>query len=204
MRLAEAARMSDISGRMTTHSGATAMAYQLDQFIADCRSILKRDPGPNGREQVRVKLESLLCNPDFIQEHCGEGTPRGLHVLYDDPDLGFQILAHINDKARVSPPHDHGASWAIYGQATHYTEMTEWEREDSGADPKHAKLKPVKNYRLTPGHAGIYQDGKIHSIDYPDYARFVRVTGTNLDRIDRVRFDLKTGEVHQMTPQQAT
>ena len=40
--------------------------------------------------------------------------------------------------------------------------------------------------------------------DYPDYARFVRVTGTNLDRIERVRFDLKTGEVKRMTPQQAT
>jgi hypothetical protein len=32
----------------------------------------------------------------------------------------------------------------------------------------------------------------------------VRVTGTNLDRINRIRIDLKTGEVHQMTPQQAT
>jgi hypothetical protein len=82
--------------------------------------------------------------------------------------------------------------------------MTEWERDDNGSDNKHAKLKPVKKYRLEPGHAGIYEDGKIHSIDYPDYARFVRVTGTNLDKIDRVRFDLKTGEVHQMTPQQAT
>ena len=62
----------------------------------------------------------------------------------------------------------------------------------------------MKKYRLTPGNAGIYQDGKIHSIDYPDHSRFVRVTGTNLDQINRVRFDLKTGEVHQMTPQQAT
>ena len=104
----------------------------------------------------------------------------------------------------MSPPHDHGASWAIYGQATHYTDMIEWEREDNGADTKHAKLKPVKKYRLTPGKAGIYQDGKIHSIDYPDHSRFIRVTGTNLDQIQRVRFDLKTGEVHQMTPQQAT
>jgi hypothetical protein len=82
--------------------------------------------------------------------------------------------------------------------------MTEWEREDDGRDSRHAQLKPVKKYRLTPGHAGIYQDGKIHSIDYPDHARFIRVTGTNLDRIARVRFDLKTGEVHRMTPQQAT
>jgi len=180
------------------------MAYDLDQFVSDCRAILKRDGGPQGREQVRLKLEQLLSNRDFVETYCGENVPRGLKVLYEDPDLGFQILAHINDKARVSPPHDHGASWAIYGQASHYTDTIEWEREDNGADPGKAKLKPVKKYRLLPGHAGIYQDGKIHSIDYPDHARFVRVTGTNLDKIERVRFDLASGKVEQMTPQQAT
>jgi len=179
------------------------MSYDLDQFTSDCRAILARDPGPSGREEVRLKLERLLSNKDFIEKYCGEGVPRGLKVLYEDPKLGFQVLAHINDKARVSPPHDHGVSWAIYGQATHWTDMIEWDREPDGADGK-AKLKPAKKYRLHPGHAGIYQDGKIHSIDYPDYARFIRVTGTNLDKIDRVRFDLESGKVHQMTPQQAT
>jgi predicted metal-dependent enzyme (double-stranded beta helix superfamily) len=174
------------------------MAYDLDQFIADCRNFLKRDPGPGGREQVRAHLEQLLGNKDFVEKYCGDDVERGLKVLYEDPELKFQVLAHINDKARVSPPHDHGASWAIYGQATHYTDMIEWEREDDGSDPKHAKLKPVKKYRLTPGKAGIYQDGTIHSIDYPDYARFIRVTGTNLDKIPRIRIDLKTGAVEQM------
>jgi hypothetical protein len=183
------------------------MPYDLDQFIADCRSCLSRDSGPSGREEVRAQLERLLGDPDFVRQYCGDAAPTGLRVLYEDPDLGFQILAHINDKARVSPPHDHGDSWAIYGQATQYTDMIEWERESGGddaGDASHAKLKPVKKYRLLPGHAGIYQDGKIHSIDYPDHARFIRVTGTNLDRIDRARFDLKTGEATRMTPQQAT
>jgi hypothetical protein len=153
---------------------------------------------PTGARKSAPSL-STCCKIRYCED-----APRGLHVLYEDPELGFQVLAHINDKARVSPPHDHGASWAIYGQATHYTDMIEWEREDNGVDEAHAKLKPVKKYRLTPGKAGIYQDGKIHSIDYPDYSRFVRVTGTNLDKINRVRFDLKTGAVHPMTPQQAT
>jgi len=178
------------------------MAYELNEFIADCRNILKRDPGPAGREDVRKHLERLLTNKDFVAQTCGDDAPTGLRVLYEDKDLGFQVLAHINDKARKSPPHDHGASWAIYGQATKYTDMIEWER--TGGDDKHAELKEVKRYRLNPGNAGIYQDGKIHSIDYPDRARFIRVTGTNLDKIHRVRFDLATGEVHQMTPQQAT
>src|SRR3569832_1573864 len=178
------------------------MAYDLDQFVSDCRSTLSADPGPAGREKVRLNLERLLANRDFLDRYCSDAVSPGLTVLHDDKELGFQVLAHINDKARKSPPHDHGASWAIYGQASKHTDMIEWAR--AGGDDKHAELKEVKRYRLNPGQAGIYQDGAIHSIDYPDRARFIRVTGTNLDKIQRVRFDLATGAVHQMTPQQAT
>jgi predicted metal-dependent enzyme (double-stranded beta helix superfamily) len=180
------------------------MAYDLEDFVADCRNILSRDPGPSGREQVRVALERLLANREFVRSVCGEAAAQGLKLLYEDPALGFQILAHVNEQPRTSPPHDHGASWAIYGQATQYTDMTEWERLDDGGDPDRAKLKPKKQYRLLPGQAGIYQDGAIHSIDYPANARFIRVTGTNLDRIARHRFDLETGKATQMTPQRAT
>ena len=121
------------------------MPYDLDQFIADCRAELTRDPGPKGREAVRIRLERLLNDPDFVEKHCGDNVPRGLKVLYEDPELKFQILAHVNDKARVSPPHDHGTSWAIYGQAKLWTDMTEWKREDDGGDPKHAKLSDRKS-----------------------------------------------------------
>jgi predicted metal-dependent enzyme (double-stranded beta helix superfamily) len=179
------------------------MAYDLDRFIADCRTNLTKEPGPVGREQVRQDLERLLSEREFFARYCKDAKP-GLTVLYEDPNLGFQVLAHVNEKARVSPPHDHGASWAIYGQATEYTEMTEWERVDDGSDPMKSWLRPAKKYRLTPSHAGIYQDGMIHSIDYPDKSIFIRVTGTNLDRIPRKMFNLETGKVTQMTPQAAS
>jgi hypothetical protein len=179
------------------------MPYDLSRFIDDCRATLKADPGPAGREKVRVLLERLLRDEDFIAAHCSDRVPKGLYVLHDDAELGFQILAHINEKARGSPPHDHGASWAIYGQASLYTDMTEYERVGS-ADPEKVNLKVTRKYRLNPGEAGIFQDGAIHSIDYPDDSRFVRVTGTNLDRIARSSFDLKTGAVKQMAAQRAT
>ena len=38
------------------------MAYDLDQFVSDCRDILKRDPGPTGRENCPAYLEKLLTN----------------------------------------------------------------------------------------------------------------------------------------------
>lgn len=180
------------------------MSYDLAEFIADTRAALKADPGPSGREKVRQALERLLRDKTFLATKCSEATPPGLYRLHDDAELGFQILAHFNKGARVSPPHDHGRSWAIYGQATHFTDMTEWERIDDGSDPDKAALRVKRTYRLMPGQAGIFQNGDIHSIDYPENARFIRVTGGNLDEIDRVKFDLKTGAVTRMTPQQAT
>ena len=67
--------------------------YDLNQFIADCRTSLARDPGPAGREQVRQILERLLENQDFIAKYCGEDEPVGIKVLYEDPKLGFQVLS---------------------------------------------------------------------------------------------------------------
>jgi len=175
----------------------------LEAFSARCRETLKADGGDGGRESVRLLLEELLRNDAFVRRYCLDAKP-GLYRLYEDPELGFQVLAHVNEKARVSPPHDHGASWAIYGQAVGHTDITEWERTDDGRDATRAELRVAKTYRLNPGHAGTYPSGAIHSIDYPAKSCFVRVTGTNLDRIARVMFDLKTGAVTQMTPQQAT
>jgi len=175
----------------------------LSQFSAACKAVLSENTGPDGRAQVRQLLEALLQNPDFIDRYCGAQAAPGLHVLYEDPELKFQILAHINEKARVSPPHDHGASWAIYGQAVGYTDMTEFARVD-GPAPNQVQLTVERSYRLSPGQAGIYADGAIHSIDYPEKSKFIRVTGTNLDNIARNMFDLKTGTVRQMTPQQAS
>lgn len=168
------------------------MPYDLDAFCNDCRDALKADTGPAGREAVRLNLERLLAERSFLERHV-LSMPAGRHTLYEDPDLGFVVLSHVNPKAGVSPPHDHGASWAIYGQATHYTDMTEW-RRTKGDGPGPAEVEVARQYRLEPGHAGTYGIRDIHSIDYPDGARFVRVTGTDLESVPRLKFNLKTHE----------
>ena len=169
------------------------MAYTLDAFCGDCRDALKADTGPGGRETVRQLLEKLLADKAFIAEHVMPAPP-GRHTLYEDPQLGFVVLNHVNAKGGKSPPHDHGDSWAVYGQATEYTDMTEWNRTDGGTGPGAAKLDVSRKYRLEPGHAGVYDIRAIHAIDYPEGARFVRVTGTDLERVPRLKFDLARGE----------
>jgi predicted metal-dependent enzyme (double-stranded beta helix superfamily) len=170
------------------------MSYTLDAFCQDARKALAADPGPASREKIRICLEKLLGNPEFVHDAVGPDAPEGRRALYEDPDYGFVVLAHVNSKAHRSPPHDHGSSWAVYGQATQFTDMTVWKRLDGGNGAGSAKLEPVREYRLTPGHAGVYDVGDIHSIAYPDDSRFVRVTGRDLDHVQRLRFDLKQGK----------
>jgi hypothetical protein len=165
------------------------MAYSLETFIGDCRAALKDQPGPAGRETVRGLLERLLADEDFVDEAVGSEAPPGTRKLYEDAELGFVVLAHCNARAHRSPPHDHGSSWAVYGQAVMYTDMTEWRRTDGGTAAGAADLEVVRTYRLEPGHAGVYDIGAIHAIDYPEGSRFVRVTGRDLDHVQRLKFD---------------
>jgi hypothetical protein len=170
------------------------MTYTLDSFIKDVQAALKADTGPAGREQVRILLEKLLTNEAFVDEAVGPSAPIGARKLYQDRDLGFVVLAHCNPRAHRSPPHDHGASWAVYGQALKYTDMSEYRRVDGGNGAGSARLEKVRSYRLEPGHAGVYDVGAIHAIDYPEGSRFVRVTGRDLDHVRRLKFDVSAGK----------
>jgi len=180
------------------------MSYDLEQFITEVRVTLRRGSGAAELEDVRQRLAKLLSNAAFVERTCGAGAEGGLHRLHVDGELGFEVLAHVNQKARKSPPHDHGKSWAIYGQAIGYTDMTEYRRVDDGSDPEQARLEQTRRYRLNPGEVGIFAGSAIHAIDYPDKSRFIRVTGTNLDAIERVAYDEQSGRIKRMGAQQAT
>ena len=169
------------------------MAYTLDAFCSDSRASLKAHPDHDGRDAVRRLLEKLLTEEAFLKQHV-LSAPPGRHTIFEDPELKFCVLVHVNEAAGKSPPHDHGKSWAIYGQATGYTDMTEYRRTDGGDGAGAAEIDLSKSYRLTPGKAGLYDVGAIHAIDYPEGARFVRVTGVDLERVPRLKFDT---EKHQ-------
>ena len=164
------------------------MAYTLEAFCADARAQLKAHPDASGRELVRGLLEKLLADPDFQQKHV-LSAPTGRHNIHEDPELKFCVLVHVNAESGKSPPHDHGKSWASYGQATGYTDMTEYRRTDGGRGAGAAEIDLSKSYRLEPGKAGFYDVGVIHAIDYPEGARFVRVTGQDLEKVPRLKFD---------------
>lgn len=164
------------------------MPYSLEQFCRDCHDALSADPGPGGRERVRAHLEQLLANPDFVAEHL-TGQSKGKTLLHHDPETGFYAMAHGTDSGKTGKPHDHGKSWAVYGQASGITNMSVWRRTDDGGAPGHAELEIERAFALEPGKAALFDTGTIHSTAHPGKARWVRVTGTDLDTIERYSYD---------------
>jgi predicted metal-dependent enzyme (double-stranded beta helix superfamily) len=164
------------------------MDAALSQFAAECHTILKSEPGPSGRRKICMRLEQLLREPAFIAAALQEATPER-HVLYEDADLGFCILAHNYKGPKESPPHDHGPSWAIYGQARGETEMTDYALVAAPAKEQPGKARPLRTYKLTPGTAYLYNEGDLHSPKRRGPTQLVRIEGMNMDRIKRLRFE---------------
>jgi predicted metal-dependent enzyme (double-stranded beta helix superfamily) len=175
----------------------TGLSYTLDEFYGDTRKALKGQPGPAARQTIRKNLERLLGSDEFVAECCGPDAKPGIQVVHRCPETGYNVLVHVYERGKAGPPHDHGNSWAIYGQAAGHTVMTTWKRTDDGREKGHADLAKDQSFRLERGMAGIFEPGQIHSIEISDGSRFVRVTGTDLNAIETLVYNPQT---HTVSP----
>jgi predicted metal-dependent enzyme (double-stranded beta helix superfamily) len=164
------------------------MNATLEQFALDCHTILTSEPGPSGRRKICMRLEELLRNPEFVSSAVTDKTAER-QVLYEDPELGFCVLAHNYAGPKESPPHDHGPSWAIYGQAMGETEMTDYTLVAAATKDQPGKARPLRTYKLTPGSAYLYNEGDLHSPRRRGPTQLIRIEGMNMDRIKRLKFE---------------
>ena len=165
------------------------MPQTLDGFAAQCRKILLAENNPAGRGKVCALLQDALKDEDFVASNLPDGTPER-KILYEDPDLGFCILAHNYQGPKESAPHDHGPSWAIYGQARGVTSMSDWELLEAASAEKPGKVRKKREYKLTPGVAHVYNEGDLHSPARADSTRLIRIEGTNMERVKRFKFEV--------------
>ena len=170
------------------------MSYSLEDFCDQTRAILLQNDDHDGRESVRQKLELLLNDPTFCSIYVGPDNDPGVNQIFEDSNLKFCVLTYNMPESRTSPPHDHGRSWAVYGQAAQYTDMTIWSAAGNDDD----KIEPIRQFRLKPGQAGLFDAGEIHSIEYPDDAKFVRVTGVDMSTESRRVFDPAKGTMRKV------
>ena len=164
------------------------MSYTLEQLSDEIHGALKRDPGPAGRTRVCALVQKALKDRDFVAKHLGPGTPER-KIIYQDAELGFCILAHAYEGAKESKPHDHGPSWAIYGQAKGETFMSDWALVEQASETKTGKVRHLRSYTLKPGMARLYNEGDLHSPRREGPTRLIRVEGMNMDKVRRLPYE---------------
>jgi len=165
------------------------MTQILSDLASVCSTILHKTPGPEGRKKVAAHLSSVLADPANIEALIPAGTGER-ELLYQDPDLGFCILAHNYSGAKTSPPHDHGPSWAIYAQARGETEMNDYDLISAANAATPGKVRLARTYRLKPGDAHVYNEGDLHSPTRTAPTSLIRVEGTDMSKVKRFRYEL--------------
>jgi hypothetical protein len=78
------------------------MSYTLDRFAAESHRILAADSGLEGREQVRALLGEVCCDKAFVGTYLSDHVSTR-QILYEDPELGFCIVGHVEHNSRIEP-----------------------------------------------------------------------------------------------------
>ncbi len=164
------------------------MNPSFEAFAAQLGQVLQAENNPAGREKAAALLREALANRAFVEPLFDDASPER-KVLYEHPSLGFCILAHRYTGPKNSPPHDHGPSWAIYGQADGETAMTDWALVAPASADQPGKVRKLRDYQLTPGQAHVYNEGDLHSPSRAGPTRLIRIEGTNMDRVQRLKYE---------------
>lgn len=171
------------------------MPYSLQEFCADCRTIMQASArAEDGLPPIAAKLRLLLANPAFVAATFDDDMAPGKRILHHDPATDVHVMAHVQQAGKGGAPHSHGTSWAVYGNALGHTDMTEWRRINPDSED-HAVLEPAERYSLGPGQSRAYGPGVIHSTSHPEKAWVIRVTGTDLDKLPRYHFRPKRDKI---------
>lgn len=175
-----------------TPNAITRNAISLDQLatlIAAELQTVSHSTDASARESgfkaICQHISQACLDDGFVEKHLPERKEgeADREVLYEDAALGFCICGHVYAAAAHGSPHDHGPSWAIYGQAQGETVMSDWAITDTQDDVK--IVRETDTYTLKRGDVHVYDIGDVHSPLRELPVKLIRVEGENLDHIER-------------------
>jgi predicted metal-dependent enzyme (double-stranded beta helix superfamily) len=140
------------------------MTFDLDQFIADCRTALAAD---RSHKLVREVVARAVSEPSAVLKHLGEPRRAVLQKVYHSPEL--TVLNVIWGPMMTIMPHDH-RMWAVIGMYSGREDNIFWRRIPG--DPG-GRVEAAGARALCAGDAEPLGRDIIHSVTNP----IARLTG---------------------------
>ena len=175
--------------------------YTLEAFIADVRKVFASSKDPRSQAQgVARHMKELLRVPGWLEEKLGpqtEGRYGRTDLYVDDsrghPAPGFLLMCATQGPAAEgagSAPHDHGASWVVYGVYRGAIEQSKYRwvcQEGAWTSPE---LKEAEQFVQSEGEVAFFLPGEIHKTrSIHERSLVLRLEAQKLDRVVRHRYD---------------
>jgi len=134
------------------------MAFDLNQFVFDCRTALGQEPS---HPAVREVVARAVSDPGAVLRGLGEPTRGGIYVLHQSPEL--TILNVVWAPWMTLLPHNH-MLWAVIGIYTGREDNVFWRR--IGGAPG-GRVEAARARALSVGDAEPLGRDVIHSVTNP-------------------------------------
>jgi predicted metal-dependent enzyme (double-stranded beta helix superfamily) len=170
--------------------------FDLEQFIADCRTAIAAD---KSHKHVREVVARAVADPASILKALGEPKRAGLHKLHQSPDL--TVLNVVWAPMMTIMPHNH-SMWAVIGIYTGREDNIFWRRLPDGS----GKVEAAGAKALCVGDATPLGHDIIHSVTnpIPRLTGAIHVYGGDFfDPTHRSEWDPETLLEGQFDPQRA-
>jgi len=176
-----------LSGYTASHANPdpeAVMAFDRDQFIADCCAAVRADPT---HKTVRELVARAVADPGAVLKGLGEPTRGAVEKIYHAPDL--TILNVVWPPRFTIMPHNH-RMWAVIGVYTGREDNIFWRRaEGNGAAVEAAGAKSLSVKDAEPLGREI-----IHSVTnpIPRLTGAIHVYGGDFFAVERSEWDPET------------
>jgi predicted metal-dependent enzyme (double-stranded beta helix superfamily) len=172
--------------------------YTLEQFITDVQQVFASTKDPRAQAQaVAQHMQELLAVPGWMDDKL-QSLPGGygrldLHMddMYGHPEPGFLVMCSVQRPGQHNSPHDHGASWVVYGVYQGAIEQTKWRWIYPEYDWTSPELKPTERFVQREGQVAFFLPGEIHTTQNVHDARslVLRLEAQRLDQVIRHRYN---------------
>jgi predicted metal-dependent enzyme (double-stranded beta helix superfamily) len=173
--------------------------YTLERFIADVQQVFASTKDPRAQAQAVAKhMQELLTVPGWLDEELQSLPQSGygrvdLHIdeEYGHPEPGFLAMCSAQRPGQDNSPHDHGASWVVYGVYKGAIEQTKWRWVYPEHDWTSPELKPAERHVQAEGAVAFFLPGEIHTTKNVHDGRSLvfRLEAQRLDQVMRHRYN---------------
>lgn len=177
--------------------------YTLKAFIDDIRKEFAASTDPRTIAQgVARHMKEILAVPAWLEDKAKAPAEAGygradLHLddEYGHPGPGFLVMCSIQKPGKQTEsggvPHDHGASWVVYGVYKGAISQSKWRWEYPEGQWTSPRLSKALSFVQREGEVAFFLPGEIHSTEnvHDGQSLVLRVEAQTLDRVVRHRYD---------------